>query len=143
MNTVLIEDLLGGSGILGHKIHTEMDLYELGKNGIPKKALLYLAKSINMPIKTLSAILHTTERTLQRKKDVDLLNETISEHLLQLAEVYSRGEEVFDGIEAFQLWIESPDKALGDKKPLELLSSRYGIQMVLDELGRIEHGVFS
>ena len=143
MNTMAIEDLLGGPKVLGVKINTEMDLYDLGKSGIPKKALINLSRSINMSIKLLSSILHTTERTLQRKKDLDLLSESISEHLLQLAEVYSRGEEVFNDIDDFKTWIDFPNMALGGRKPLELLSSRYGIQMVLDELGRIEHGVLS
>jgi len=143
MNSVTIERLLGGPEILGHKIHTGMDLYELGKEGIPKKALINLSQNINMSIRSISNILHITERTLQRKKDLDLLNENISEHIIQIAEVYSRGNEVFDTIEDFQVWINSSCKALGSKKPIELLSSRYGAQMVLDELGRIEHGVFS
>lgn len=34
-------------------------------------------------------------------------------------------------------------KGVGNKKPADLLSSRYGAQMVLIELGRIEHGVIS
>ena len=33
--------------------------------------------------------------------------------------------------------------ALGGKRPIELLPSRYGAQMVLDVIGRIEYGVFS
>jgi putative toxin-antitoxin system antitoxin component (TIGR02293 family) len=143
MNSLVMEDLLGGTSVLGHKIDTEMDLYELGKEGIPKKALLNFAKSINISLRALTGMLNVTERTLQRKKDTDLLNETLSEHILQLAEVYSRGEEVFLDMEQFKIWLDSSNRALGNRKPLALLSSRYGAQMVLNELGRIEHGVFS
>ena len=143
MSCASIEGLLGGSKVLGHKIQTEMDLYELGKEGIPKKSLIDLCKNINMSVRSLSVVLHVTERTLQRKKDPDLLNGMISEHIIQIAEVYSRGNEVFDSIEYFQIWINAVNKSLGSRKPIELLSSRYGAQMVLDELGRIEHGVFS
>ena len=143
MNTSTIEGLLGGYKVLGHEIHSQMDLYEIGKEGLPKMALINLAKSINMSIISLSRILNVTERTLQRKKDLDLLNESVSEQIIQIAEVYSRGEEVFNNIDNFQIWLDTPSTALGKKKPFELLSSRYGAQMVLDELGRIEYGVFS
>lgn len=143
MDTSTIEGLLGGYKVLGHEIHSEMDLYEIGKEGLPKMALVNLAKSINISIRSLSRILNVTERTLQRKKDLDLLNGSVSEQIIQIAEVYSRGEDVFDNIDNFQIWLDTPSTPFGKKKPFELLSSRYGAQMVLDELGRIEYGVFS
>jgi putative toxin-antitoxin system antitoxin component (TIGR02293 family) len=96
-----------------------------------------------MSLKSLSSILQISERTLQRKKDSDLLSKSISEHVIQIAQIFSRGDEVFNSAEDFQTWINTANKALGNKKPIELLSSRYGAQMILDELGRIEHGVFS
>ncbi|MFP4383599.1 MAG: antitoxin Xre/MbcA/ParS toxin-binding domain-containing protein [Spirochaetia bacterium] len=143
MNTISIEALLGGPEVIGRTIRTEFDLFEIGKRGLPKRALTFLVKNTNLTIRSLSRILHTTERTLQRKKEADLLSEGISEQLLQIAEVYSRGQEVFNTMDDFQIWMSSPNVALGKRVPLELLSSRFGAQMVLDEIGRIEHGVFS
>ena len=143
MNAINIESLLGGPDILGVEINTEMDLYELSKEGIPKKSLLSLIKNINLSMRAMSKILHITERTLQRKKDLDLLSENISEHVIQIAEVYTRGNQVFNNNDAFESWMNASSKALANKKPKELLSSRYGVQLVLDELGRIEHGIFS
>jgi len=43
----------------------------------------------------------------------------------------------------FLSWMNHPNKALGNRTPLSLLSSRFGAEAVLDELGRIEYGVFS
>jgi putative toxin-antitoxin system antitoxin component (TIGR02293 family) len=143
MNTITIEGLLGGPEVIGGSIQTELDLFEAGKRGLPKRAITYLIKSTNLTVRTLSRILHTTERTLQRKKEADLLSEGISEQILQIAEVYARGQQVFNSTEDFQTWMSSPNVALGKRIPLELLSSRFGAQMVLDEIGRIEYGVFS
>ena len=39
MSTVAIEKLLGGTELIGRPIRSDMDLYELGKAGIPKKSL--------------------------------------------------------------------------------------------------------
>jgi uncharacterized protein (DUF2384 family) len=33
-----------------------------------------------------------------------------------------------------------PNKALANKTPISLLRSRFGVEMVLDELGRMEYG---
>ena len=143
MSSLSVEMLLGGSETIGQSIESEIDLYELGRDGIPKKALLYLADKANLSVRAVARILHITERTLQRKSDSDLLSEAVSEHVIQIAEVYSRGHGVFDTMENFQAWIHTPSTALGDRRPIDLLSSRYGAQMILDELGRIEYGVFS
>ena len=51
MNSSTIEALLGGPEILGQEIETEMDLYELGRGGIPKKSLIHLARSLNTDLR--------------------------------------------------------------------------------------------
>lgn len=55
----------------------------------------------------------------------------------------ARGVEVFEDKDKFLAWIEQPNKGLAGKTPMSLLKSRFGIEMVLDELGRIEYGVYS
>jgi putative toxin-antitoxin system antitoxin component (TIGR02293 family) len=141
--TVQVEGILGGSTVLGNQIHTDMDLYKLSKQGIPKLALVEFVQNIGTSMHAMAKILHVTERTLQRKKGMDLLSENISEHIIQIAEVYTKGNQVFDNNEDLNVWIHAANTALANQKPIDLLSSRYGIQLILNELGRIEHGVFS
>ncbi len=57
-------------------------------------------------------------------------------------EVKKRSIEVFGDEEKAHHWLYSPNYALGDVRPIDLLHSREGVQQVLDILGRIEHGVF-
>jgi putative toxin-antitoxin system antitoxin component (TIGR02293 family) len=143
MSSPSVEDLLGGAKLLGFTINSNLDLFEAGRRGIPKKALLHLAERLNLSLKVLAELVHVTERTLQRKRDQEVLSKPVSEQALQLAEVYARGEEVFGAEEKLNSWLRQPNLALGGHPPLELLSSRFGAEMVLDELGRIEHGVAS
>lgn len=143
MSDVTVESLLGGPKAIGSSIRSEMDYYRISRKGIKKRALLNLAANLDISIRAIAAILNVTERTLQRKGDSDLLDGTTTEQVLQIAEVFSRGNEVFGSGADFREWVESGNKALGGKKPMELLSSRFGAQMVLDLLGRIEQGVFS
>lgn len=143
MSNNTIEDLLGGSDVLGQNINSQMDLFELTKKGLTKKALVNLAQYMHLSLASMTTILSITERTLQRKKDSDKFSSFISDQILQLADVYIKGEEVFGTREQVSIWLTKPNKALGYKKPTELLSSSYGVQMVHDVLGRIEHGVYS
>ncbi len=66
-----------------------------------------------------------------------------SEKILELAEITNLGREVFDSIEQFHLWLNTPSFALGNMKPVELLKNSYGKEMVMDELNRIDHGIFA
>ncbi len=143
MGDVTVEGLLGGPKAIGSSIRSEMDYYRISRKGLKKRALLNLAANLDFSIRALASLLGVAERTLQRKGDSDLLDGATTEQLLQIAEAFSRGSEVFGSAASFREWTETSNKALGGKKPLELLSSRFGAQMVLDLLGRIEHGVFS
>lgn len=141
MSSLSIESLLGGREVLGHEIESEIDMYEVGKEGIPKKSLVHLAVSMDLSMRSMASILHIAERTLQRKNENELLAAEVSEHIIQLAEVYSRGTDVIGDAGRFRRWLNTSNTAFGYRSPIEMLSSRYGAQMVLDELGRMEHGI--
>lgn len=49
---------------------------------------------------------------------------------------------VFEDTEVALGWIQSSNSSLGGVTPLSLLDTEMGADVVLDTLGRIEHGVF-
>jgi putative toxin-antitoxin system antitoxin component (TIGR02293 family) len=57
-------------------------------------------------------------------------------------QIYQRAAEVMESPEAVRLWLETPNYGLGIRRPIDLIDSGEGGQ-VLDLLGRIQHGVFS
>jgi putative toxin-antitoxin system antitoxin component (TIGR02293 family) len=118
-----------------------MDLIDLGRKGVSKESLLHLAQSMGLPVSKMAALLPVTERTIQRYAPKEHFDRVVSENILHLAEVVARGIEVFEDNDRFMTWIDQPSTALGGRSPKSLLSSRFGIDMVLDELTRIEHGV--
>jgi putative toxin-antitoxin system antitoxin component (TIGR02293 family) len=120
-----------------------MDLIQLSSKGITKDALLRLASYLCMSIRQMAELLPVTERTIHRYKRKQRFNRVVSEQFLQIAEVAARGGEVFGDRGKFLSWIRSPSPALGNCTPASLLRSRFGTEVVLDELGRIEHGVIS
>lgn len=88
-------------------------------------------------------ILHTTDRTLRRYTAKQKLNPEQSERLIEMAKLYTRGEDVFESLENFKTWMATPVAALGNKQPKDFLDTSMGIQLLMDELGRIEHGIFA
>jgi putative toxin-antitoxin system antitoxin component (TIGR02293 family) len=143
MEAATITEVLGGVEVIHTKIQSRMDLIELSNEGITKDALLRLVNYLNLSISQMAKLIAITERTIQRYTLKKPFNRVVSEQILQIAEVAARGTNVFEDKEKFLSWIHQPSKALGDKTPMSLLSSRFGTEMVLDELGRIEHGIFS
>ena len=66
-----------------------------------------------------------------------------AERLLRLAELYVQGVRVFGKREKFIKWLNSTIVALDHTTPMSWLDTYHGIQMISDELGRIEHGIFA
>ena len=138
-----VTKVLGGRKTLGRDIRTPFDRIRLSRKGVPKAALLHLAKGMGSSLGKMAELLPVTERTLQRHSPESHLNRVVSETVLHLAEVVARGAEVFEDKDRFVAWLALPNSALGGATPRDLLKSRFGIEMVLDELGRMEHGLVS
>jgi putative toxin-antitoxin system antitoxin component (TIGR02293 family) len=91
-----------------------------------------------------SDILHISERTLQRySKDEGNFNFSVTDRILQIDKVIKRGTEVFGTMDKFIGWLKSNPYMLEGKLSLQSLASFEGINMVLTQLGRIEHGLFA
>ena len=89
-----------------------------------------------------AAFLQISTRTFQRYKKEDRSFEPIySERILQIMITYLKGVDVFGDSALFYTWLNTESIALGGKKPISFLSSTFGINMLSDELIRIEHGV--
>lgn len=94
--------------------------------------------------KQLAAFIDATPKTidnyrLRRHK----LGRTESEHLLQLMALYKKGQEIFGNSKAFNQWLKQPASGLGGIIPFDLLYTQGGINLVLEELLRIEYGALA
>jgi len=136
-------NLLGGKRALRGDIASRMLLIDLSRKGVTKGFLLRVARYLGLSVGQMAKLLPVTERTIQRYGRDRRFTPAVSEQILQISAVAARGEEVFGGREAFLVWLRSPSPALGNRTPASLLGSRFGSEIVLDELGRIEHGVVS
>lgn len=92
-----------------------------------------------------ASFLGISTKSLQRNKTKDdfVFKPIQSEKIFELAEVTNLGLEVFDSQAAFYSWLNTPSYALGNLMPLELLKDSYGKEMVVNELYKIDHGIFA
>ncbi len=143
MNPTAVLEVLGGSKAFRGKFRTTLDLVDLGEKGLTMASLLKLASFLELSTAQMARLLPVTERTIQRYSRTRRLSRSTSEHILEIARVAVLGVDVFDDKDRFLTWMGRRNVALGNRKPLDLLASKLGIDLVVDELGRIEHGVVS
>ncbi len=125
------------------EVQSDFDYIALIREGLPKNALDNIVNVAGLSITEVAQIIHTSDRTLRRYTSKQKLDAEQSERVLELARLYSRGEEVFGNMELFKVWMNREVMALGDKRPKTFLDTSLGIEMLMDELGRIEQGVFA
>ena len=133
-------NLLGGPK---NSFSSDWDILKLARQGFSKRALLSLAKKISLTLQELATILHISERTLQRYEDDAIIKTEYAEKAVELARLYTRGQEVFGSMDKFKLWIKAPSLIFNGEAPVSLLDTSAGFDMVFTELGRIEHGIFA
>jgi len=91
-----------------------------------------------------SRILNVSERTIQRyKREKKRFDSIHTERLLLIMLLFKKGIEVFESTSNFISWINTRNISLGGIEPISLLDNSFGINMVKNELLKIEHGILS
>lgn len=115
------------------------------REGVSMSFLDNLKKYIPFTEVQWADFLGLSSKSLQRYKADDsfVFKRLQSEKIIELAEVSRLGLSVFDSKEQFYRWLDTPSFALGSIKPMELIKDSYGKELVMNELHRIDHGVFA
>jgi putative toxin-antitoxin system antitoxin component (TIGR02293 family) len=91
-----------------------------------------------------AAMLHVSERTLQRyAKNNGTFASINAERALQIARVLEQGRVSFGSTDKFYQWLKENPYMLEGNLSLESLLTHDGIEKVLTQLGRIQHGIFA
>jgi len=126
------------------KLLDTVELLKLSRKGITIGLFEDIVKSSSYTLKEWSKFLHLTERTIQRyKKEKRKFEPLQSERIIEITKLNFKGKKVFGSKVNFEEWMNSKIIALGNVRPIELLDSSFGIDLIIDELGRIEHGILA
>ena len=135
--------VLFGNGINSSESYSDREWIAKIRSGLPVAVIGELAEKMEVPQKDIARWLHTTPRTIQRSVESNsLLGLDMSDRVGQLIRVFTRCKQVFGDSKKVATWLKTPNYALGNVAPNDLLDTIPGMELVLDEIGRIEHGVF-
>jgi len=119
-------------------------LIKLVREGIPYNDFAAVSSLSPFTSKEWANFLNVSTRTLERHRDENkIFRQEQSERILSIYQLLNYGAAVFGYKEGFFNWISADSIALGGIKPKELLDTSIGINMVKDELGRLEHGILA
>jgi uncharacterized protein (DUF2384 family) len=91
-----------------------------------------------------ASILHVSERTLQRyAKNNGSFAPINAERALQIEKVLKEGKITFGKVENFYNWLKRNPFMLGGNLSFDSLYSANGIERILTQLTRIQHGLFA
>jgi putative toxin-antitoxin system antitoxin component (TIGR02293 family) len=103
-----------------------------------------IADKVPFTLQEWSDVLHISERTLHRyAKANSSFPFSVVDRILQIDKVIKRGIEVFGNLDKFISWLKNNPYMLEGRLSLQSLRSIEGINLVLTQLGRIEHGLFA
>jgi len=91
-----------------------------------------------------AAILHVSERTLQRyAKSNGVFAPINAERAMQIANVLKEGKTTFGSVDNFYQWLKQNPFSLEGNLSFQSLTSADGINKILTQLSRIQHGLFA
>ena len=109
--------------------------------GIPALLFFNVADQTGYRREQVADVFDTSLKTFQRyEREHRNLSPQDSEKVLKMQVLFNLGAEVFGTADAFRRWMDKPAFGLGNQVPFSLLRTSGGIDLILDELTRIEFG---
>ena len=141
-----VVDLLGGRRVFRREIRSMLDVHDALNARLPKLALGNVAHSVVVLTQVeVANALGVSVRTLQRSaehEDTPLTREQ-SGRAWKLGEILARATDALGNRKQAETWLRAESVALGGRRPIELLTTTAGTELVEQLLGRIEHGVYT
>jgi putative toxin-antitoxin system antitoxin component (TIGR02293 family) len=142
-----VAGLLGAASTLRKVPRNSLEAHELLLRGLPAKALTFLVenfvslrwddsfeKAIGMSLRTYQRYASTATKPLNPEQ---------SGRTWKLAEILAKATAVFGSKEDAEQWLEQPAMGLNQRKPIDLLATPAGVELVEEFLGRLEYGVYA
>lgn len=127
-------------------IHNDNELIEVIRNKFTADNARNFINFSELSLNEWSTILPISKRTLQREleKKHKILEFKVTETFVEIGEIYSIGLEAFDeNKERFNNWLNTENAYFNHKKPIEIMDSHKGRDLIKAELNRIEYSEFS
>jgi putative toxin-antitoxin system antitoxin component (TIGR02293 family) len=140
-------DLLGGRKVLHTYPKSPLEAHEMLLRGLPPKALMHfvdsfvvlhwdaaLEKAIGMSQRTYQRYSAATDKRLSLEQ---------AARAWKLAIVIARATDVLGSRKEAEQWLERPAIGLDERRPIDLLATPAGVELVENYLERIDHGIYA
>jgi putative toxin-antitoxin system antitoxin component (TIGR02293 family) len=125
-------------------LNDRLSLTLAAKNGIRANNVLQVLKFYKFNKEFIAGMLDLSTKTLDRyTKENRKLNPNDSELILKLIVLYKKGIEIFGEQSFFIRWLNEPSFGLGNITPVDIVNTSGGIDLIMEELNRIESGDLS
>jgi putative toxin-antitoxin system antitoxin component (TIGR02293 family) len=142
-----VADLLGGRRTLPKYPRNPLEAHELLLEGLPAKALTYLVdnfvildwdrafeRAIGMSLRTYQRYTATAASSLS-------LDQTA--RTWKMAEIVAKAINVLGSRKEAEQWLERPAIGLNQRRPIDLLATPAGVELVETLLDRLDYGVYT
>lgn len=119
---------------LGHELAQSI------REGISYKVWLGL-RGIGFSAAELAAAVGVSEKTLSRKQQAhERLDIVEGDRTMRLAHVTLEAARAFGDLDKAMRWLRKPNRVLAGEKPLDLITTEPGAELVNQALGTVEYG---
>lgn len=141
-------DLLGGRAALDRPFSNALEAHEVIREGFPSRTLVDFVRRFPAIGRegAIDKVVGVSKRTLQRHEKAgatERLSREQSGRLYKAAEIMAKASDVFGSDEAAERFLGEPALALNGMKPIDLLSTPAGAELVEKHLGRLDYGVYT
>src|SRR5271165_1800696 len=142
-----VAELLGGQQVLRRQLQNSLEAHEMLAQGLPGKALTHFVDNLVVLNwdESFARAIGMSLRTYQRYTSAGrkLLSQEQSGRTWKLAEILAKATEVLGSREEAEQWLEHPAIGLNQRRPIDLLATPAGVEMVESFLERLDYGVYA
>jgi len=139
-------EVMGARRLFKQPPQSRAEIHGLLVKGLPYAVLLNLVDQLTaLTIDDIAAAVGLSTRTLRRQREqpakpmpADLASKT-----WLLAETLSQATALFGSRDAAERWLARPAMGLDGERPIALMRTLQGAELVTEFLGRLEHGVYN
>jgi putative toxin-antitoxin system antitoxin component (TIGR02293 family) len=118
-------------------------LVDIGPRSVPWSSVTGFGTRLRIELTELLRLIGVTERTALRRKAEGYLKPDEADRLLRIGRIFEEATRVLGDERRAAGWLSDPNPMFHDAPPLSFLDSDGGTQAVMDELGRIDYGLFA
>jgi putative toxin-antitoxin system antitoxin component (TIGR02293 family) len=141
-----IADLLGGAKVVGKYPADPLAAHEMLERRLPNTAVMHLLEGTStLAQKSIENAIGMSLRTRQRreKNPTELLSQDQTGRTWKFAEILTKAISAFGSRTAAEQWLAQPATGLDQRRPIDLLTTPAGVELVENFLGRIEYSVYT